>query len=121
MSRKQASGPVLHYSQAALGATAQTNPFEFLFQDNAGIQVIWTNGSSPNFAISIEANNQADTIPTASLVWTGVTITGSPVISGASGSVLISLSDFPWRRFRIVFTRTAGSADVAAWVTGKAK
>lgn len=105
----------LFVSENALNTSLQSEVLNVRQTDGGSIHLVWANGSSADFTVTVEARNgEADQDSFRTLDF------GSPIqISGASGSHEIIFNSLPFAEMRLVLTRTAGSADIDATFTFK--
>lgn len=83
----------------------------------------WSGGGSPVGILSLQASNNAfiynktnnEEDPNA--VWTE--ITGSPYSVSADGSYFWNVADVYYRAFRLVYTRTSGTATASLYIFAK--
>ena len=108
---KKFFGPTRQVNSIGLAAPINAD-FDAIGCDNLSWQVIWTNGSTPVGNIELYGSNDGVT-------FTQITLAGPPAISGASGNLLVSQVDWPYRIARLRWARSSGSCDLQIWTVGK--
>jgi hypothetical protein len=112
MSRRVIQGFKM-FDAVALSAdrTSATTNCEHL--DCSSIHVVWSAGSTPVGAITVQARNGEEDS------WRTIDF-GDPIsISGASGEHEILFNQMPFTEIRLVYTRSSGTATLTAIISAK--
>lgn len=99
-------------STSALTTTIATTPLRLRKIDNVGLQVVWSNGSGvPAGTVTVAASNDG-------ISYSDLTLSTTPVITGNSGNLLISLNQVPFSFLKATVTMSAGTVDVVVLASG---
>lgn len=99
-------------STTALTTSAVSTPLSLKKIDNVGIQVVWSAGSgSPAGTVTVGASNDG-------ISYSDLTLSATPVITGNSGNLLISLNQVPFSFIRATVTMSAGSITAVVTASG---
>lgn len=89
--------------------------------DNIGIQLKWTGVPVGTFAIQVSVDYAQDFEGnvTNSGTWTSLSLSPSPVASGAADNAYVDLNQLsaPW--LRVVYTKTSGTGTLNGYIVGK--
>ena len=115
MSTKRALLPATIVSGQSL-STAFTSPATMItYTDNIAYQIlVTTTNSTGTFAVQVSMDYapppQGSNIPANPGNWANLTLTGSPVVAGASDDIVLDLNQLPFNAVRIAYTpSTAGT------------
>lgn len=114
-------GPINSFEIIVAGSMAAniTSPAqEVRYEDNIGVQLIWTGTPVGVFDIQVSLDYNPNTHVAGT--WTSLTLSNSIAPAGSASSGYIDLNQLSAPYFRIVYTRTSGAGSLNAWVTAKA-
>lgn len=104
-------------SAASMAASVTSDPQPIQFQDNIGIELVWTGSAVGVFSVQVSINYD----PLTNNAGSWVTLTLSPGITagGTDDTAYIELNQLsaPW--VRIVYTRTSGTGTLDAYIAAK--
>jgi hypothetical protein len=120
------AGPIQILTAASMAATVKSAGYDISQLDNVSIQVSTTNTDGVG-AWSIEGSNieigPRHEASTTDADWVRLTlnIDDPPNSASANESFTYQLNQLPYKRIRLVWTRTSGSAvsTINAWLYGK--
>ena len=84
-----------------------------------GMTIAWT-GTSPVGEIFVEASNH-DLLSNIAAEWVALDFGSSIAVSGNSGTHLVDIEQFPYRRIRVRYARSSGVGSLTVVIHGKAQ
>jgi len=117
-----AGGPINAYEiikgATMTGTSVITSPVqEVRYEDNVGIQLIWTGTPVGSFDIQVSLNYNANTGVAGD--WTSLTLSNPIAPAGSASTGYIDLNQLSAPYFRIVYTNASGTGVLNAWITAK--
>ncbi len=99
-----------------MGGSLTSAVFDVSYTDNVGIQLTWTSTAVGVFSVegSIDYDDTA-----ASGNWSALTFTVTPEALGTASTHLLNLSNIPYKKLRVKYTRTSSSGTLQVWVMAK--
>jgi hypothetical protein len=88
------------------------------FQDNVGIQLIWTGTPTGTFGVQVSQNYNPNVEPDTS-TFTQLTLSPVPAASGSAGNYFIALICLPACYYQVTYTRTSGTGTLDVYIGGK--
>lgn len=99
-------------NSTGLTTTATSSVVRPVNVDNVGLQVTWSGGSgTPSATVTVSASNDGTN-------FSDLVLSSVPVISGNSGTLLISLNQVAFTAIRATVTMAAGTINVFIRATG---
>jgi hypothetical protein len=106
-----------------MGSILQSFPTKVQMEDTIGYSLSWTGTPTGIFTVQCSADYSPGTFPSDYPInagtWTNITLNAPIVASGSAdnGYVDLQLISAPW--VRVVYTPSAGTGVLSAWVVGK--
>lgn len=119
-----AQNPLLSFhlvSAASMVSTVTSKAQACQYQDNVGIQLIWTGTPTGTFDVQVSINHAQDfqgNITTAG-TFTSLTLSPVPAAAGSAGSYYVDLNQLSAPYYRIVYTPSSGTGTLDIYVSGK--
>lgn len=86
------------------------------YQDNIGIQFIWTGTPTGTFSVLVSADYNAGT---GVGTFSPLTLSSVPTPAGSGGNGVLLISSLPFCYFKVKYTYTSGTGTLNVWVSGK--
>jgi hypothetical protein len=109
---KQITNPNIYKSLSASAASWESDELSIRKLDIVGLQLNWSNGSSPVGTCKVQATIDGEN-------WVDLVMSSELAVSGASGSHLFNIGQIPFDKIKFVYTRSSGSADFELWMMSK--
>lgn len=104
-------------------ATVTSGVADIRIFDNVGMQINFTGTPTGTFAVQGSVDYLADAFNPAVVKnagnWTALTLSPSPVASGAASTILLDLNQLSFPYIRVVYTKTSGTGTLNVYVSGK--
>jgi hypothetical protein len=111
------------FSQTAVTTTFSTAPTDTQGVDNLSYELIFANATNtPSGYFTLQGADAGTILPNQTMsgaTWTPLTLSAIPQVDSASGSHLVSITQFPFRFVRLVYTPNSGQADITVNIYGK--
>ncbi len=114
--------PIVLLDAVSLAATVASRGVHTLYSDNIGIQYTWTGTPTGVFGVDVCNDATLNTDGTVSGgTWTPLVFTSPevPEAAGASGNGFIDLNQTGAAFVRATYTRTSGTGNLTAILSGK--
>lgn len=124
MSRKNVLLPVAVATNQSLATNFTTPPTVVSYMDNIGYQInVTTVDSEGTFKVQASMDYEAGVNgagPAVAGTWTDLTLSGTPTVSAASDSIMISLNQVPYKALRLAYVSTTpGTGTCTASIMAK--
>lgn len=116
--------PLLKYKNVnavSMGADITSVATNIEFQDNIGVQFIFTGTPTGTFQIQISADHAEDSqgVVTTAGNWVDIVLDPIPTAAGAPDVIYVDITQIsaPW--IRVHYTRTSGTGTLTSYITAK--
>ena len=101
------------------GTTVVTSPITNIRGfDNVAYDIQFTGTPTGTFSVLVSSSYDPVTNPNA--IFIALTLSPSPVASGAAGQIGIDINQSGFQYIKLVYTNTSGTGTLSAFVSGKA-
>ena len=97
-----------------MSSDQSSNSLEVTYTDIVGCIVEWSGGDGTTAGIMLVEVQNGDS------AWSSLTLSTTPVVSGASGNLVINISSFSFEKMRFTYKRTSGTGTLTATISTKA-
>ena len=118
MARKNVALPFKTFDAQSLATNATSAITDVSYLDNVGIILNWT-GTALSGQITVEVANPQIDAKEADYVWTTLDFGSNIIISGASGTHLLTINQLPFTKIRLQYASNAGTGNLTASVAIK--
>lgn len=119
MSSSRRVMPPFAVYKKTLAATSYSDETDVGGLDVVQYDLVWSSGSSLNYTVTVEFVEEMPTPNSADWVWKTLDFGSTISLSGTAGIHNIVLTQVPFSRCRLKFTKSAGDCALVATIKGK--
>lgn len=114
--------PIILLNSVSMTASVESNPIHIQYEDNIGLEFVWTGTPTGTFGVSV--SNSASLSTTGGIsggTWTPLTLTTPdvPQAVGAAGNGFIDLNQLGAAFLKVTYTAGSGTGSLTVTMTGK--